>query len=283
MLQRLLERVEKAGELDRASDPLQRRVRATLPRRLKDLLHGVGLGHPLHPVAVQLPVGAWMSTAVLDALPGTESAATVLVGVGTAAALPAVASGATDWSELSREQRRVGLVHAAANTVALGLYAGSFVARLSGNHRLGRTLGYTGLAAAGLGAYVGGHLSFRQGAAVNQAEPYLRQIDEGWHDLYAWNELTEGRPEVARIGEVPVLVTRIGDRVTVIMEHCAHQTGPLGDGEITEIGGAACVVCPWHGSTFRLVDGAVVRGPSANDQPVLRSRVVEGRVQASLP
>jgi nitrite reductase/ring-hydroxylating ferredoxin subunit len=283
MLQRLLERVEKAGELDRASDPLQRRVRATLPRRVKDLLHGVGLGHPLHPVAVQLPVGAWMSTAVLDALPGTESAATVLVGVGTAAALPAVASGATDWSELSREQRRVGLVHAAANTVALGLYAGSFVARVAGNHRLGRRLAYTGLAAAGLGAYVGGHLSFRQGAAVNQAEPYLRQIEDGWHDLYAWNELSEGRPEVARIGEVPVLVTRIGDRVTVIMEHCAHQTGPLGDGEITEIGGAACVVCPWHGSTFRLSDGAVVRGPSANDQPVLRSRVVEGRVQASLP
>ncbi|MDR7279104.1 Rieske (2Fe-2S) protein [Catenuloplanes atrovinosus] len=283
VLQRLLERVEKTGELDRAGDPLQRRVQATLPRRLKDLLHGVGLGHPLHPVAVQLPVGAWMSTAVLDALPGTERAATILVGVGAAAALPAAASGATDWSEQSREQRRVGLVHAAANTVALGFYVGSFAARLAGNHRLGRRLAYTGLAAAGLGAYVGGHLSFRQAAATNQAEPFLRQIDDGWHDVYGWDELVDGRPEVARIGEVPVLVTRVGDRVTVMMERCAHQTGPLGDGEITEIGGAACVVCPWHGSTFRLADGAVVRGPSANDQPLLRSRVVEGRVQASLP
>lgn len=283
VLQRLLERVEKTGGLDRAGDPLRRGIQATLPRRLKDLLHGVGLGHPLHPVAVQLPVGAWMSTAVLDALPGTERAATILVGVGTAAALPAVASGATDWSEQSREQRRVGLVHAAANTIALGFYTGSLVARLSGNHRLGRRLAYTGLAAAGLGAYVGGHLSFSQGSAVNQAEPFLRQIDDGWHDLYAYGELAEGRPEVARIGEVPVLITRTGDRVTVMMERCAHQTGPLGDGEITEIGGAACVVCPWHGSTFRLADGVVVRGPSANDQPVLRSRVVDGRVQASLP
>ncbi|MDP9799577.1 nitrite reductase/ring-hydroxylating ferredoxin subunit/uncharacterized membrane protein [Catenuloplanes nepalensis] len=283
VLHRLLERVEKTGELDRASDPLQRGVQATLPRRLKDLLHGVGLGHPLHPVAVQLPVGAWMSTAVLDALPGTERAATILVGVGTAAAIPAAASGATDWSELSREQRRVGLVHAAANTIAIGFYASSFAARLAGNHRLGRRLAYTGLAAAGLGAYVGGHLSFRQGAAVNQAEPFLRQIDDGWHDVYGWDELVDNRPEVARIGEVPVLVTKVGDRVTVMMERCAHQTGPLGDGEITEIGGAACVVCPWHGSTFRLADGAVVRGPSATDQPLLRTRVVEGRVQAALP
>jgi nitrite reductase/ring-hydroxylating ferredoxin subunit len=43
------------------------------------------------------------------------------------------------------------------------------------------------------------------------------------------------------------------------------------------------VICPWHGSTFRLDDGAVVGGPAATSQPLLRSRVVDGRVQAALP
>jgi hypothetical protein len=54
------------------------RLRATvdpmlLSRRLEDILHGVPLGHPLHPVSVQLPLGAWTSAAILDLLPGTRA------------------------------------------------------------------------------------------------------------------------------------------------------------------------------------------------------------------
>jgi nitrite reductase/ring-hydroxylating ferredoxin subunit len=49
------------------------------------------------------------------------------------------------------------------------------------------------------------------------------------------------------------------------------------------VDGADCVVCPWHGSTFRLSDGAVVHGPAGTNQPMLRSRIRDGRVEASLP
>jgi nitrite reductase/ring-hydroxylating ferredoxin subunit len=224
-----------------------------------------------------------MSVAVLDALPGTGPAATVLVGAGTAAAVPAALTGLNDWVSLSREQRRVGLAHAAANTIALGLYAGSLAARLTGNRNLGCRLADAGLGTSSVGAYIGGHLSYRQAAGVNQAEPFLRQIPEGWHDLCDYAALTEGKPLVARIGDVPVLVTRTDGAVTVMIERCGHHTGPLGDGELARVDGADCVVCPWHGSTFRLADGAVVRGPAATDQPLLRTGVVDGRVQASLP
>jgi nitrite reductase/ring-hydroxylating ferredoxin subunit len=282
-LRGMVDRLETVADLDRVGDPLRRGVRAVLRGRIRDVLHGVWLGHPLHPVAVQLPVGAWMSAAILDALPGTGRAATALVGVGTASALPAVAAGWNDWSTLSREQRRVGLVHAAANAMAVSLYAASTVARLTGRQRWGRRLSYAGLGVAGVGAYLGGHLSFRQAAGVNQAESFLRQIPEGWHDLCALADLPAGRPLVVRIGEVPVLATRTGDAVTVMIERCGHHTGPLGEGEIVQVRGADCVVCPWHGSTFRLVDGVVVHGPAASDQPTLRSRVVDGRVQAALP
>ena len=78
---------------------------------------------------------------MVDLLPGQRRAATTLVALGTVSALPAAVAGLNDWAELSRDQRRVGLVHAAANTVGLTLYAGSLAARLTGRHGVGRALG----------------------------------------------------------------------------------------------------------------------------------------------
>jgi nitrite reductase/ring-hydroxylating ferredoxin subunit len=58
------------------------------------------------------------------------------------------------------------------------------------------------------------------------------------------------------------------------------MAGPLADGEVTVVDEEPCVVCPWHGSTYRLSDGAVRRGPATMPQPVLAVRVVDGRVEA---
>jgi nitrite reductase/ring-hydroxylating ferredoxin subunit/uncharacterized membrane protein len=282
-LRNILDKVELADRLDRIGDPLRRGVQAVLRGRLRDGLQGVWLGHPLHPAMVELPIGAWVGAAVLDAVPGTGPAATVLVGVGTAAAVPTAAAGLTDWASLSNEQRRVGLVHATANSIAVWLYAGSLAARLSGRRRLGKRLAYAGFGAAGLGAYIGGHLTYRQAAQVNHAVPFLRQIPDGWHDLCDEHEVVEGRTIVRRIGEVPVLLARTDRVVTALVERCAHQTGPLGDGKVVQINGADCVECPWHGSTYRLADGVVMRGPAGSNQPLLRTRVLSGRIQVALP
>jgi nitrite reductase/ring-hydroxylating ferredoxin subunit len=203
--------------------------------------------------------------------------------VGAAASLPAAAAGLTDWSSLAREQRRVGLVHAAGNTVALAFYTASLVARLRGQHGRGRALAYAGLSAAGASAYLGGHLSYKEGAGVNHAVPELRRIPEGWQSVAELSALPDGKPAVRDVGDVPVLLYRLGDEVTAFLERCGHQAGPLGEGEVTGSGKDACVVCPWHGSAFRLSDGLVVRGPAATDQPVLRTRVVDGRVEVALP
>ncbi|HEY2674106.1 MAG TPA: Rieske (2Fe-2S) protein [Rugosimonospora sp.] len=117
---------------------------------------------------------------------------------------------------------------------------------------------------------------------MNQAAPIEQQIPEGWHDLCEFRALGENQRLVARIGDVPVLVSRTGETVSAMIERCGHETGPLGEGETIEIDGSACVVCPWHGSTFRLADGAVVRGPATTDQPTLRTRIRNGCVQASV-
>jgi nitrite reductase/ring-hydroxylating ferredoxin subunit len=279
---RLVTRLERLTVIDDIADRARTLVRAaTRSQRVRDVLHGVWLGHPLHPALVQAPLGAWMSAAVLDVLPGQQAAATTLVAVGNASAVPAAMAGANDWASLSREQRRVGLVHAAANTVALTLYGVSLAARLRGRHTVGRRLGYLGLTVAGASAYLGGHLSYALGAGVNQTVPSLWLMRGTWQRVGDVDEFSEGQPTVRKLGETPVLVYREDDRFTVMLERCAHHNGPLGDGKIVEIDGWPCVVCPWHGSTFRLSDGLVVHGPAANDQITLRTRVVDGRLEAS--
>lgn len=279
-----LTKLEQASALDGVGDRLQRLIQATIrPRRVTDLLHGVWLGHPLHPALVQVPIGAWMSAAILDLLPGQRRAATALIGVGTASALPAAITGLNDWAALSREQRRVGLVHALSNTTGVALFAGSLAARLYGLHRAGRTLSFLGLAMVSAGAYLGGHLAYKQGAGVNQGVPELRHIQEGWHPVVDLASLPDAQLLTRMVDDVAVVVYRDGDEVAVMLERCAHQSGPLGEGKVVRVDGRACVVCPWHGSTFHLDDGEVVHGPAGTDQQVLPTRVIGGVVQTRLP
>ncbi|BCJ53039.1 hypothetical protein Asp14428_45140 [Actinoplanes sp. NBRC 14428] len=280
----MISRLEKASALDAVSDRLQSAVQNVVkPQRLRDVLHGTWLGHPLHPVLVQVPVGAFMSAAVMDALPGQRRAATTLIAVGTASTAPAIAAGLVDWSSLRPDQRRVGLVHAAANSIALGLYVGSLAARFSGRHGWGRVLAYAGLSVAGSGAYLGGHLSYQQGAGVNVASSELFNLPDDWAEVGQVSALPEGRPTVRTIGGVRVLLYRLGDEVTAMVEECGHQRGPLGEGEVEGSGADACIVCPWHGSTFRLRDGAAMHGPATGDQPTLRTRIRNGVLSVATP
>src|SRR3954447_13538484 len=157
----ILDRVADVATFDKAIEPARRAVQAVLkPQALRDFLHGTWLGHPLHPVLVQVPVGSWASAGLLDAIPPLRPAATVLIGTGVATAVPAALSGAADWSEQATGVRRLGAIHAVLNTAALGLYVGSLVARGKGLGTLGRVLSYSGLGIAGGSAAIGGHMSY---------------------------------------------------------------------------------------------------------------------------
>jgi nitrite reductase/ring-hydroxylating ferredoxin subunit len=254
---------------------------------VKDVLHGTWLGHPVHPVLVQVPVGAWVSAGLLDAIPSMRPAATVLIGTGVAAAVPAAASGAADWSEQGVGVRRLGAVHAAMNTVALGLYVGSLAARARDRGVLGRLLAYAGLGVAGGSAAIGGHMSYAQSSGVSHAATAARALTSDWIDLGPLDDLPEGRPAL-RTGSgsgvaVALAAVRRGGRVDVFIGACAHLSGPLHEGSVEEVRGGACLVCPWHGSAFDLDDGEPRRGPAANPQEKLEVRMEAGRVMARLP
>lgn len=277
------ERVERAQVLDRPVSALSSLVvRALPPGRRADALHGVPFGQPAHPALVRIPLGCWASAVLLDLRggPGAERAATTLVAAGVAAAVPAAATGLADWSALHSHQQRVGLVHAAAQTGATTLFAGSLLARAAGRHRRGKLLSAGGLLAATAGAYLGGHLALRLGAGVSHAEPIGHLAALGWHDLCPLAELPEGRPARRQLGYLSVLAVRDGDAVRVLADRCSHLGGPLHQGRVASVDGVARVTCPWHGSAFRLSDGAVLHGPSTARQPAFDARVTgSGMVQ----
>jgi nitrite reductase/ring-hydroxylating ferredoxin subunit len=274
---RIISALEQAEALDRFFAAGQRVARRLRPGAVRDALHGVWLGHPLHPVLVQAPVGAWLSAGVLDAWPGSQPAAIRrLVAFGLAASLPAALAGAADWSEQHEQQMRVGVVHAVAGAAAAGLYGASLITRAP---RAGRALRLGGLAAVGAGGLLGGHISFRLSGGANQAEPVPHLVQPGWHDLLAVAGLPGGRPVRVMLGEVPVVIVRTGDRVDALADRCSHLSGPLSEGDLEN----GCLTCPWHGSMFRLADGSVARGPATAPQPVFDTRVRAGVLQVRLP
>ncbi|GLZ08520.1 hypothetical protein Acsp03_59860 [Actinomadura sp. NBRC 104412] len=278
----LADGLEHATGLDRAIRTLSVAVQRTLhPGPVKDALHGVPIGHPAHPPLTDMPIGAWMSVAVLDLFPGTERASQALVAAGLAGAVPTALTGIADWGSLQREQQRVGLVHAASTATASLLYTASFVARARGRDNAGRALGYAGLTALLAGAYLGGHLAFRQAAGANHADQVTHLIQLGWHDLCDASDLPDGWPVQRRLGYISLFVLRDGEEVHVLTDRCSHLAGPLHQGRIVADENAEpCVVCPWHGSTFRVRDGQVVHGPATGRQPSFESRVLEnGTVQ----
>ncbi|MDQ6740769.1 MAG: Rieske 2Fe-2S domain-containing protein [Actinomycetota bacterium] len=281
----VVERLEDAKQLDPLAGVVRGLVKkAVRPRWLRDVLHGVPLGHPLHPLMVQVPLGAWISAAVLDCLPGAEKQAAVLVGLGLATAGPSALAGYVDFSELHEQHQRIGVIHSTANAAAVGLYSVSLFQRLTGKPGGGRMLGFLGLGLVSAGGWLGGHLAFRQAAGANHAEDVPHRIQPGWQRLVRLDELTAGRMERRMLGSVPLLVLRTAEgKVNVLSDTCSHLSGPLSEGTLQIEGGVSCVMCPWHMSVFSLETGDVVHGPATSPQPSFRTRITEGTVEVCLP
>jgi nitrite reductase/ring-hydroxylating ferredoxin subunit len=272
----LIRRIEAFEGADRVAKPLQRFAsRLVQPRVVRNTLSGTTLGHPLHPMLTDVPIGAWLAAALLDTVGGATAgpAADLLVGAGVAAAVPTALSGLNDWSDTYGPETRLGFAHAAGNVVAVGLYAASLGTRLVGNRAAGRVLGFAGLATMTTGAYLGGHLSFVRGVNVNRTAYEERPTD--WTDVAADTDVGDGAMLKVTAGGAGVFLHRRGGRLYALANTCSHMGGPLDEGRV----GDGCVTCPWHGSVFRLDDGSIVRGPASTPQPTYETRVVSGRVQ----
>ncbi|MFI5273084.1 MAG: DUF2231 domain-containing protein [Ktedonobacterales bacterium] len=254
------------------------------PRYWKSLLSGTWLRHPLHPLLTDVPVGAWVVTALLDILwliapSGNAWAArgaqvTVLVGV--LAGLAAVATGAADWSDTYGPERRTGLYHGALNSFATLLYIISTVLRFgapSGDSAVAAVLGFVGLVVLSVGAYLGGNLVFDRGTQVNHTA--WEHGGEDYEAVLPLAEATANQLYRVTVGGVPVVLVKLGDRFAAIAATCTHAGGPLDEGALQ----GDVVQCPWHGSRFNLRSGQAVTGPASIAAPRYDVRVREGQIE----
>jgi uncharacterized membrane protein len=175
-----LMRMAENPAIDRVGEPLSKAVRRAyeaagpVGQQAKNALHGVWLGHPLHPVLTDVPLGAWTTALALDAAsngdPGMRRAATFAMGVGLTGALGAAVTGLTDWSETDGRSRRAGLIHGLLNLTATALFATAFVLRKKDAHEGGRTCAWAGYTIALSAAYLGGDLVYGQRIGVTHAD-----------------------------------------------------------------------------------------------------------------
>ena len=272
----LAEKIEQLSGLDAVADPLQRAVMALIPAgsKTKDALSGTWFGHPLHPPLTDLVIGPWTSALFLDLVggEGPEEAADCLVGVGVLAAVPTALSGLSDWADVRGGSRRVGTLHAIGNITALTLHVLSWFARRGGNRPRGLLLSGLGLSAATLAAWLGGHLSFRRGVGVN--ETAFDSAPSDWTAVLDEHELDEGALVGVHTASTPVLLVRRGDQLHAIGDRCSHRGCSLHEGKLKD----GLLVCPCHGSTFRL-DGSIVRGPATAPQPRYEVRAYRGEIE----
>lgn len=177
-LHHVLERAESVRAADRPAGLLARVAGGiTRNERLAAVLRGSWLGHPVHPLLVTVPLGSWVTAAVLD-LTGQRAAARQVLAFGLASVPAAVLAGLADYTDLNATQRRVAVTHAAANAVATAFALSSFVSRCVRRDGAGAVLNAVGLAATGVGGALGGHLAYAQAAGVRRFNPpFVRRPD----------------------------------------------------------------------------------------------------------
>ena len=250
--------------------------------KLRSFFHGTWLGHPLHPVITDVPLGAWTAATALDVYElatGDDrlaAGADAAVGIGLLGAAGAALTGLNDWNYTYEKPRRVGAMHAVTNIAATACYLGSWWQRRSGCRNAGLATGFLGFGLSMVGAYLGGHLVYNERIGVNHAP---EELPEKFVPVMKESELPEGKMCKADADGVPVLVVRRGGRIFVMAETCSHLGGPLSEGEFD----GETVTCPWHSSKFSIEDGSVLVGPATYAQPCFEVRVRDGQIEVRKP
>ena len=274
---------ESAAPLDTLGEKLGKVVRGAIkPGKLKDTVSGTWLGHAVHPMLTDVVIGSFTSATLLDLLGGDDdgTAAERLIAVGIAAYGPTALTGVNDWADsepVSDEVRRVGLVHASTNALALTLYGSSLAARRRGSVAKGKVLSLAGAGVLAAAGYLGGHMSFTRGVGPNQTA-YDPGPDD-WSTAIGSDDLPQDEPKTVVVEDTPVLLVRHRKHVHALHDRCSHRGCSLGD--LGELDGET-IECGCHGSRFSLRDGSVERGPATAPQPSYEVREQNGSVEIKL-
>jgi nitrite reductase/ring-hydroxylating ferredoxin subunit/uncharacterized membrane protein len=243
---------------------------------IRDLLIGRWLGHPLHAVLTDAPIGILFLVIVFDVLDDPGAAALTLV-VGILAMLAAALAGFADYADTDGRARERATLHSSLMLLALLGYVLSLAFRLGSGQvasAAGVWLSVLSFLILSAGAYVGGDVVYVLGNMVSRHA--FRGAGTKWIALepaeLEAGEIPEGRPVKAKLGINQLVLVRQGERILALHDTCAHAGGPLSEGKLQD----GQIECPWHGSRYEMANGHLVRGPSVYDQPAYEVRRREG-------
>ncbi len=252
---------------------------------LQDFLNGSWLGHSLHPVLTDVVVGGATVAVLLEILgwlgvTELRTAITWTLGLTWLAALGTIVTGLTDYKDTATgDERNMAGLHGLINIVATVLFIVAFVAYLGPDGSLGPVLLIAGYLVLSTGAFIGGHVVFKYGYMVNHNAFARGKRAKEFTAVLPAADLPDGTPTKASLGATALLLVRRGDVVFALKETCSHAGGPLAEGTLN----GDAIVCPWHGSTFRLSDGAVRHGPASTRQVRYQARINAGQVEVHGP
>ena len=279
----IVSKIEQQEWLNPAEEKLQKGIHKAFGfrggRYLKNFLHGTWIGHPLHVILTDIPIGAWTVAIAFDALDSMSArrqfriGADTAIAFGLAGAAGAAATGLTDWQDIDPPARRIGLAHGLLNVASVALFGSSLLMRRRGNRATGRGLAALGYAVSVAAAQLGGNLVYDQKIGVDHAAP--ERLPSEFTAVLPESDLGEGEPVRAEHNGTPILLVRRGSQIFALAETCSHLGGPLSEGKLD----GDVIQCPWHGSRFSIRDGHVVDGPAVHPQPCLEARIQSGQIE----
>jgi nitrite reductase/ring-hydroxylating ferredoxin subunit/uncharacterized membrane protein len=284
---RLTDRIARNRSLDRIArvwQPAILRLRDAAGARGKYFLNGTFLGHSLHPMLTDIPIGAWTVTALLDAIevfdgPDVAFASDTALALGLAGAVGAIATGYAEWADTSDDPRTLGMAHAALNGAAFTGYVASLLLRANDKRGSAIAVSMASYGLVAFAAFLGGELmAGYQLGTKHTAEP--KPPPEKYVKVASLDEIADGAMHAVEVDGVPILLLRQSDEVFAISGACSHRGAPLREGTLEN---DDCVRCPWHGSVFSFKDGTAVEGPATFPQASFQTRIVKGAVELRAP
>ncbi len=256
-------------------------------RLLQSFLNGVWLGHSLHAVLVDVVVGGSTAALFLDLLRvvfgvnGLEDATFWVLALATLSAIGAILTGLTDYKDTNHDTatRDVTGLHGLVNIVGTVGFVVSTLQRSGDAHDAAFWVLLVSYLVVSVGAFIGGHVVYKYGYMVNWNACARGKKAGEFTPVASVADVPDGAPTKVSYGATSIMLVRRGDVVHALKETCAHLGGPLSEGELTD----DTITCPWHFSTFRLSDGAVVRGPATSRQVRYAARVNAGQVEVQGP
>lgn len=240
--------------------------------------------HPLHPILVGFPIAFFTATLIFDLLAvvsGNESfsdTAQYLNIAGVVMAAVAAVPGFIDFlytvPPRSSAKSRAG-THGLINLCMLALFVIALTLRPEEGESTPLLLIVIELIAFILmlvAGWMGGTLVHRNQIGVDPRYAFAGKWKEAYltakdGKVQVSDDLKRDQMKLLHVAGKRIVVARTEEGYVAFDDHCTHKGGSLAGGMLI----CGTVQCPWHGSQFDVVNGAVKAGPA--DEKIITYKI----------